>query len=468
MSSQRTQLQLDTWTKVWAKAVGMFFPKAANRFIQYRMALDYYTGATTKGPNKSWRPTNESADAMLMRDSKLLRSRARDLVRNYGHMSGALKRICNNVIFKGITPQWGRDDLFTAWSEWADAVALHDKLNLVLRHLWQDGEILIHFYLSPTLRNQGLMPLGIELLEIDHLDGSKHGHISGGVTYKRGIEYNREGWPIAYHLFDQHPGDSMWGLSGQSRRVPAQEIEHIYVPYRASQSRGEPWLSSIIIESRDLSEYKSSERLAARLAAAFGIFVKTNIPEAMTSNILGGDGAANLYDGPEYLEPARIQPLPPGTEIQTAKVDRPGRNYEPYVKGSLRDQSAGLGMSYEAYSNDYTGASYSSARSASLEERRGYQVQQVQLVNKVLRPIERRFKRMGDLMDRNWSDIKDATWQVPGWPWVDPDKDSKGAARDVSLGVQSRHNICANRGLDYDEIQQQLQQEEQDGYSRGK
>lgn len=459
-------MSLSLWTRTWARVLGTVAPQSALRYIQYRQALEHYTGATRSGPNKAWRPSNRTADAMLRQDAAILRARARDLARNYGHIAGALNRICNNVIFKGFQPQFENSQLATAWREWADAVALHDKANLVLRHLWTDGEILPHFYLSPTLRNQGVIPLGIELLEVDHLKESVHGPTDFGTTAKRGIEYNAEGWPIFYNLYKEHPGEAFWGSYGDYRRVPAREVEHVFAPRRASQSRGEPWMSPAIIESRDLSEYKSSERLAARLAAAFGIFIKSDISEAMTSNILGGDGSVG-YDGPDYLDPARIQPLPPGTDISVAKSDRPGQNYEPYVKTSLRDQSTAFGMSYEAYSNDYTDASYASARSASLEERRGYQVQQVQLVNKFFRPIERRFKAMAQLTGYDWSNVPPAVWQVPGWAWVDPDKDSKGAERDVKNGFTSRHQVTSARGLDYDQIQEELRQEKQDGYTRG-
>jgi len=461
-------VSLSAWTKLWARAIGTVAPRTALRYIQHRMALEHYTGATPSGPNRAWRPSSKSADAMLKQDAKLLRARSRDLVRSYGQVAGAVGRICNNVIFKGFTPQFQNPDLAQAWTEWAKAVSLLDKVNLALRHLWMDGEILIHYYLSPTLRNKGIIPLGIELLEIDHLDESVHGDTNAGTRAKRGIEYNREGWPVYYNLFNEHPGDSLWGTYGDKRRVPAREIEHVFVPFRASQSRGEPWMAPAILEIRDSSEYRSNERLAMRLASAFGIFIKTNLPEAFSGNILGGDGQeSSAYDGPDYLEPARIQPLPPGTEVQTAKMDRPSDNFEPYMRTSYRDQSLAFGMSYEAYSNDYTGATYSSARSASLEERRGYQVQQEVLANKVYRPTERRFKSMGQLMGMDWTIEPPTVWQVPGWPWVDPDKDSKGAERDIKNGVNSRHKVCADRGRDYDEVQDELEQEAQDGYTKG-
>jgi capsid protein len=58
-------------------------------------------------------------------------------------------------------------------------------------------------------------------------------------------------------------------------------------------------------------------------------------------------------------------------------------------------------------------------------------------------------------------------WQVPGWPWVDPDKDSKAAERDIKNGLNSRHKVCMERGSDYEEIIQDLQREADDGFPIG-
>jgi capsid protein len=78
-------------------------------------------------------------------------------------------------------------------------------------------------------------------------------------------------------------------------------------------------------------------------------------------------GPPSWEDLPDYPEPGRIQALPAGTEAQLVSHNRPGNQYEPYVRETVRGMSTGTGMSYEKLSNDYTSASYSSARSASLE-----------------------------------------------------------------------------------------------------
>lgn len=470
------------WTRMVAAAIGTIAPGTAISYTRKRQALSSYAAASGTGPNKAWRPSNRSADDIIKTDHKVLRARGRSLARDSSHVSGALRKVCNNVVFKGIHPQatlktgaGEADKPRNTWAEsiykdWAEAVGLYEKLNLILRHWWQDGELFVHYFFDDTLLEQGLIPLGIELLECDHLDISRNGQFKDGSKIKQGIEYDSTGRVAAYWLYPEHPGDSTWLTMAASKRYPVDFVDHLFVRERISQNRGVPWLVSVIMEMRDFSEYQSAERIAARLAAAFGIFVTTPYPEQhMAGNSpIGADGQMGVDDLPDYLEPGRIQPIPPGMDIKTATNERPGRTYEPFTKNVLRGASAGFNMSYEAYSNDYTDASYASARSASLEERRGYQVQQYLLASMFLHKIWVRLWRLNKLTKQHQlpRDIP-VTWQMPGWPWVDPDKDSKAAERDIKNGLNSRRKVCSERGTDYDEIINDLKKEEDDGFPLG-
>ena len=465
-----------------AQIIGTVAPGAAISYIRKRQALASYAGASRSGPNRDWRPSNKSSDEMIKRDHSMLRARARSLVRDSSHVSGALRKICNNVVYKGITPQARlrtsagelresrNSRAENVWRQWASRVRLYEKENLILRHWWQDGELFVHWFFDQDLLNEGLIPLNLELLECDHLDTSQTLELQQNKI-KQGIEYNAKGEPVAYWLFPEHPGNSSILSRGGPRRYPADVVDHLFIRERISQNRGIPWLASIIMEMRDFSEYQNAERIAARLAAAFGVFVTTPYPESYTGGSpIGGDGSStSLDDLPDYLDPGRIQPIPPGMDIKTAANERPGSSYEPFTKNVLRGGSTGVGMSYEAFSNDYSEASYASARSASLEERRGYQVQQTLLTRLFHQQCWDRLWRMNALARLEPSLPKEmpVIWQTPGWPWVDPDKDSKAAERDIKNGLNSRHKICLERGTDYPEIVEDLKREEEDGFPLG-
>lgn len=465
------------FTSAVTKAIAVFSPGRALDYARKQALLADYNAAAVRGANQAWRPGNRSADEIIRREGRDIRARARDLERNSPNVYGAIDRIVSNVVFNGIWPQAElkredgepdkerNDRIEEHWERWAEAVDFVEIQELVLRHQWFDGEILAHWYLDPQLLVEGLCPLGVELLEIDHLDESVHGEQPGGTYAKRGIEYDRRGRPVAYHLFTEHPGDMSRFLSSRSVRVPAEDIDHIFMRRRSSQSRGVAWLASIVQTMRNIDEYKTSEQLAARLAAAFGIFVTTNNPEIMAGGIGRGGVDLSKYpsidDVPDFIDPARITVMPAGTDIKVAEFNRPGGSYEPFTKGTLKDASVGAGMSYEAFSNDYTDASYSSARTAALEERRGYQRQQHFLNRKFNERAWRRFCRVLAIAGLEPLDSYrvPVTWQAPGWQWVDPRNDSTAAEKDIGLGLSTRRKLCADRGLDFDEVVEQLARE---------
>lgn len=485
----------DLCTSVRAQLIGLRNPAAAMSYIQGRQALLSYAAGSRRGANRLWNPKNRTGDDILLKDWNLITARARDLERNSGHVSGALTKICNNVVGDcGIRPQVqlgdGTDKLDRKrnravediWKRWAEhpRVNFYEVQELTLRHSWIDGECLLHVYESPTLYRQGIVPMGIELLEADHLDSSVNGRQANGNMAIRGIEFDAEGFPVAYHLFTEHPGANASGLRsfslGKSVRIDAERIIHPFMRTRASQTRGVSWLVSVIMEMHDFDEYQDSERIAARLTSAFGFFVESAHPEALSS-IFGGQGLPNQAAGPSplanvpmptHVDTGRIQQLPQGTKIHAEGFQRPGSNYGAFTNVSLKGASAGFGMSYEAFSNDYSDASYSSARAATLEERRGYKRQQAYLVRTLNRPLWRLWGQFLALSDFASSSVPGlgveipVSWQTPGWEWVDPKKDAE--AQDVLLNklkITSRRRIAASRGDDLDEIMAERAEERQ-------
>lgn len=467
---------LDLWTRVWARTMGLVAPGAAMRWAGNRQRMLSYVSANRSGHNARWLPRRKSADAILRKDNSLLVARARDLVRNNTYVDGALDKIVANVIHLGIRPQFVHartgeplNGLEKKWKTWAERVGFTELQGLVLRHWWIDGEVLVHDWLDADWLADDVCPLRLTLHESDILNETIDGWISDTQYAKRGVVFNLKGDPIEYKCYTAHPGDY---LPGQLDTITysAKHMLHFFTAKRASQTRGVSRLAALIEEIHDLGEYQSSERIAARLASAFGIFVKSSEYGGMAANPFGGvdNGAGGAVPDSElgdYIEPGRIQMLPQGTEIQVAKSDRPGSTYEPYVKNSLKGQSVGFGLRYGNFSHDYTESSYSSERSASLDERRGWTCQQDLINRKLNTPIAKKWLAIMfavGLSDGLRPEDVAVSWQNPGWTWVDPTKDSKASVTELDMGVTTRRKICAAKGDDYDEIRDQLLREERE------
>lgn len=476
-----------------AKVLGFFSPQAALKFMKSRLVLNQsleklssaYQAAQRRGPNEGWNPNvSSSEDAILAGDAAVIRARARDLVRNNGYVAGAITRIVNNVVHKGINPQikvkTGKgpekdrevaQSLEKAYKKWAKRVKFKRQLKLDIRHLVTDGEHFSLRYLRPELAKEGIVPLWVKGAEADQVDASTSTLFSRknacNETIRNGIAFNEHDEAVAYYMYPFHPGDV--SVVGQTWvdpvRVDARHVSHLYDPNRSSQHRGVSVVAPVVMTMHDIHELTNSELIAARLMAAFGVFISAP-PSGFNPEELGGvdpDKSKNELDElTDYVESGRIQVLPNGAQVQQVDNNRPGPQFDAISQTTLRQGASGLGQDYESFSGDYRGSSFSSARSASLETRRGYQVMTDLLIDEKLDPTFDMWLlagRMSRTLHPDTPEEVSVTWIGSGWPWIDPLKDIKAKTEEVALGVTSRTEVAASQGKDFEDVVAQLELE---------
>lgn len=466
-----------------ASLLGLFSPRAALSYLHDRAALLSYAAARRDGPNKRWTPRDLDVDQMNRRDRELIQARARDVARNTA-VAGAIDKIVANVVYTGIKPQvnvphpdGGRDceackDVERLYARWSRALSLWEMQQLVLRHLWIDGGCIAHRYVDRGLLRRNLPPVGLELLDLGRLNRSLFGTLPSGNTVADGIEY--AGYtPVALHVTKRPlPGTLL--LAEEDVRLPMEDCRLIMTRRAIGQSVPVSWLASVIMTVHNLDEYLSVEEIAARVAAALCVIVElpesaagnplNGIPNGITGGGMGTDGKAI----PRFINAGRIDTIPAGAKVNVVDPKRPGTTFEPYLRASNRRISCGLGMSYEAFSNDYTGASYSSARSAALEERRMYRMQQAVMVDQFMETVWDWFcdglrLRSGLVPAHVLPDGAECVpvrWQLPGWSWVDPARDAAASEKNLQLGLVSRSELCAEQGRDFEEVLERRMEED--------
>lgn len=435
-----------------------------------------YEGAANNRLTADWLAGSRSADAEILGSLRTLRDRSRQIIRDYDFVRHGLSSIVNNVVGKGVKLQMQVPKLrgkkldekindaiemeFWRWGRRGrcDVTGIHsweDLQRIVLRSVAQDGEILVRAITSAGAFGDSNYPFALEIIEADFLDENKNGPHNGNEI-RMGVEVDRWGRPVAYWFRNRHPGDYAYsGIASAETgtRVPASEIRHVFLPDRPHQTRGVPWLACALSRVRQVKGYEESEVVAARAQAA-------NMGVIETEGDYATDGE---QDGMPVINmaPGVIERLAPGEKITWNNPTRPAGNYEPFMRAQMRGIAAGLSITYEELTGDYSQSNYSSSRMAMLNSRDHYRVIQDWLIGQLHEWV---FAKWIETIDR-WKVLDNvgfaakavryedyATWRPRGWSWIDPSKEVQSAKESIRAGFMTMRDVAEAQGLDLEEL----------------
>lgn len=434
--------------------------RAQARAVMQALAYD---GAKTGRRTDGWITGTTSADAEIGVYGDVMRERARDLVRNNPHAAKGLAVIVSNKIGTGILcgpdpSQMVRPNqrllktITDLWTRWIDTCDLTGRLDLygiqslAERTRAEAGEALIRFVNVPA-RKKGDFPLRLQVLEPDMLDSAQHRALDDGSVILRGIEYVR-GVPVAYWLFDVHPGDD--GIAGRrssltSSRVLASEVLHYYKPLRAGQRRGITDFAPVILRLRALDDYDDAEVMRKKVAACLAAFVTT------PGGLPGSSLAAVTTDAKgqvETLYPGMVGYLKPGENV-VMNDPKPSADYGSFNKVQLHAIAAGLGLPYELLTGDLSEVTYTSHRGGLVQFRGMVEADQWQLViPQICQPIWSRFLREAAIFDGAISPDTPAVFTPPRFGLLDPAKEIPALVQSIQSGIDSYQNVVRREGYD--------------------
>lgn len=458
--------------------------KILRRLGYQRIAKRSMTGfaaARTDRLVSSWNPANLSMDAVLRTQLPRIRARSRDLSINNPYVKKFIGMVAVNVLgpggisfqsklkFKnGSLDERSNIAIETAWKEWGRRRHSPDvtgKLSwvrlqdLCLRTVARDGEIFIR-----QVRNfENAHRYSLQLIEADSVDESFNADLGQGYRIIMGIEIDPWGRPVAYHVARRAANDYSDPVSYRQReRIPAEDMIHLFVPFRVNQRRGVPWAFAVMAKTNVLDGYEEAELVAARVAAAKMGCIETAEGIYVADD---QDGA-----GKQYIEadPGTFPIMPPGTKMNMFDPQHPTTAYRDFVKQVLRAIACGLEVSYNSLGADLESVNYSSVRSGTLEERDGWKAIQAWLIEDLCEQVFEGWLRMQVLartLDFEPADIDRicgaAVWRGRSWSWVDPLKDGKANTESLASGMATRTDLLAEQGKDFEEHIDQLVYEQE-------
>lgn len=462
-----------------------------------------------------WQPPLWSADGGLNPYRDTIVARVRDLVRNDGWASGAITRVLDNAVGanfrpiakpdyralaaysgnKGFDPDWAfefakaLDGSYRNWAldmgRWCDAqrsLTIPQIMRLAFRHKLIDGDALamLHWREDRIGLGAARYATTVQIIDPDRLSNPQMRWDQRDV--RGGVEVDGDGVAIAYHIRRAHQGD--WWAATDSltwdrieretawgRPIIIHDFDH---DGQAGQHRGGAGiLAPVLHRLKMLFRYDVAELDAALLNALFSAYLESPFDQEFVEASLGESEHLNAYQSERNefhkehktsIGGSRVTKLFPGEKLGQVTAARPTANFKDFEKAVLRNVASAGGLSAQQVTNDWSDVNYSSARGAMMEFWKTMTRRRDDFSAGFGQPIFAAFVEEAMEMDdlplpsgapsflECRTAYSRATWIGPGRGWINPVDEIKGAILGMDSALMDYDQICAEQGLDPDDM----------------
>lgn len=366
----------------------------------------FYNGASkTKNSLIGWITGGGSAEDDIDLQGSVLRIRSRDLYTGGGLGRGAPSTMVTNVVGWGIRPrpkidkallgmsdeaaeEWQKNTLreFEMWAKtpMCDAARQNtfwELQELAFRSELMSGDVFALFGQKPNARNP--YQLVIRLIEADRVSTpestgeSEAQNTDGGGRIVDGVEINKNGEVVKYHiatyhpLQDETPEEITWEhIDAYGKDTGLPNVLHLMTVERPEQHRGIPFVSAMIVQVKQLDRYLDAELAASIVAAMLTVFI--------TNDGSDDDGYDSINDSiPEdekvtdssmkvELGHGNIYEMPPGKHIEKVGDNRAPTAFDSFVQQVITMIGSSMEIPYEVLMHRYD-RNYTASRSAILD-----------------------------------------------------------------------------------------------------
>lgn len=462
-----------------------------------------YKLARIDSRSKHYQPSLYSGDASQMQGAALMQGRLRDLHLNNVQFVNAKNMLLDLIVgggvnafadpfepwidfaadskindFKeGLAFAWESDQWFERWAEskQADVAGKQSWWDMQRLALGECIEVGDSFLVRSRRREPGrLVDLCYQLVEKDQLDTSLDRPAGDGVNkIVHGIEVDRKGRAVAYHVLDAHPYDDAYtdSRSSKSTAVPASRVIHLCSFRRPSQTVGHGWLASLGQTQFDRDGYLAAELQTAKKAALLAVLAMLENPHNASLSLLAGDDDDLLdqYGNPEVAlgSSPLATAIKKGEDVKIVEPNgRPNSDAAGFIRMLDQDQAAGAGLSFERFTRIYA-KSYSASRAAHLDDQLHINPLQGWFGRELVLPIRReinaalagggRFKSV-TAAEFLADELKYQQFDVigPGREQLDPEKETEAVIAKLRAGLTTLKRECALRGLHWLRVLMQI------------
>ncbi len=412
-----------------------------------------------------WKAQKATANQALGYVLPTLVNQCRQLERNCPSARAAAEGLVADIVGTGIdvAPDTGsgpRDEkIKKVWQDWCESAAvdgssLWELQAQAVRECYSAGGALWRKVVLPERLKEGKLPFAILPLEVEWLSANPVDNVPAGHTFVNGIEVDRLGRTVAYHLADPNLVD----IKGE--RVPASQIIHCFEKRRPGQAVGEPWMAPVIERLKQEEDLVKVELQAAQIAANLAVAITSEYHEDSVSD---DEDTAESTDAVVDLSPGTVTRLYPGEDAKIIQSSRPNQQIAPFRDMMRGDLAGALRVSRKWLNRDYSSATFMNTRMEQNDASRQHKATQNWLARHVasqpyLEVLPYIFLRLGIAMPED--PVAAAKFKahriMPDLPeYVDPVKDGQAAIQNIGGGLTTLEEECSRRGKDYQQIIEQ-------------
>lgn len=437
-----------------------------------RMRNSYEAGSSSQR-TYGWNAPTVTPNGGVLSQLDTIRRRSRAAVRNDGYAKGAIETLTTETVGTGVSLRSKADDpelrktidaLWAEFTEHCDAdggLPFEGLQTQATREWFEAGEAFVR--LRPRLLSDGLpVPLQLQVLEAEQCP---HTYIDRGRRIRAGIEFSPIGARAAYYFHPSQPEIDDFDQN-QLRRVPAEEVIHLYDPVRAGQIRGIPQLTAALVRLFTIDKYDDANLVRQHIANLFVGFrtASAGSNDETINPLTGMVPTDSSGERPMIgLEPGLWQELDPGETVDFSKPPDPPATYEPFIKQQLRAAAAAAGLPYELFSGDMSAVNDRTVRVLLVKFRRKIMAWQHQIVGfKFCRTVWYAFMDAAMLAGKlpispadyaaNREAYAAVDWSAHGWPYINPVQDVEASKAAIRAGLTSRRAVVAEQGDSAEDI----------------
>lgn len=471
----------------------------------------------------TWDANPLPLDALLRFDKDTIDDRARDVTLNDGYAAGVVAIHKDNIVGNQFrlnsqpdADVLGVDD--DAWLQefqlqvearfnntadstrhWLDASGMNDFTSLIRQAI---GMFLVHGEVLAVAEwiDNAKRPYATAVQMISPKRLSNPYNLADDEHFQNGVERDVYGRALAYHIREAHPFDFRQPEKNYRwKRVEAetawgrQQVIHIIEQLLPDQTRGISEMVSVLKQMRMTRRFQDVELQQAILQATYAASIESDLPPQLIAEIMGanpnapsfGEAAKSMLASILHhratnnlqLDGARIPVLHPNTKLNLQQLGQPSGVGSSYEQSLLRHVAAGLGVSYEQFSRDYTQTNYSSARASMNETFKFMQSRKKMVADRFATAIYRLWleeqinlgniplpKGKGKMWIYKNPEIFDAlakcSWIGAARGQIDEMKETQASILKVKFGLATMEMEAAKYGLDWREVLKQRKREQ--------